>query len=144
LFSNISAAEDDVCYYIEYFPEIKPIGSGHVRWEGSVACSREVLTDKDFNVLAVFIENYPPNVCLVQLQRYSVQYDWVKLPELETPILLPRSGKLTSQFRGNATVYASVSWTDYEKFRAEHKVDLGGWLPFQTQDGAPSTLIELP
>jgi hypothetical protein len=125
LFSFRSAAEDGRCHYEEY-PQETPLFSGvHSAWKGSVACVEQVLTDKDYNVLSVFTEMSPPENCLTQLFQTAIFYDWVKLDGLNSPVLLPVTERITAKVHGQKQLLrAEMSWTDYRKFRAEHKMDL--------------------
>jgi len=123
LFTFKSAAEDDRCYYEEYSQGTPLFGGGHQGWKGSVVCFEQILTDKDFNVLSVFTEMRPPDGCLTQLVQTAIYYDWIKLEELKSPILLPVMERITAKVLGQKDLwYANVSWTDYKKFRAEHKI----------------------
>jgi hypothetical protein len=123
LFASKSAAEDDRCYYEEY-PQGTPLfGGAHSDWKGPVACFEQVLTDKDFNVLSVFTEMRPPDDCLTQLVQIAIYYDWVKLEGLDLPILLPVTERITAEVMGKKHLwYATASWTNYKKFRTEHKI----------------------
>jgi hypothetical protein len=124
LFSFKSAAEDARCYFEEYPRGTPRFGGGYPSWKGSVACFEQIVTDKDFNVLSVFTEMLPPEGCLTQVVQMAIYYDWVKLRELTSPILLPVMEKITAKMLGQKNLsYASVSWADYQKFRAEHKIE---------------------
>jgi hypothetical protein len=123
LFTFKSAVEDDRCYYEEYSRGIALFGGGHKGWKGPVVCFEQVLTDKAFNVLSVFVEMSPPDNCLTQLVETAIYYDWIMLDGLKFPILLPIRERITAKVMGQKDLwYANVSWTDYKKFRAEHKV----------------------
>ena len=124
LFTFKSAAEDDRCYYEEYSQGTPLFGGGHQGWKGSVVCFEQILTDKDFNVLSVFTEMRPPDGCLTLLVQTAVYYDWIKLEELKSPVLLPVMERITAKVLGQKDLwYANASWTDYKKFRAEHKIE---------------------
>ena len=123
LFTFESAAEDDRCYYEEYSQGTPLFGGGHQGWKGSVVCFEQILTDKDFNVLSVFTEMRPPDSCLTQIVQTAIYYEWVKLEELKSPLLLPAMERITAKVLGQKNLwYTSVSWTDYQKFRAEHRI----------------------
>jgi hypothetical protein len=123
LFTLESTAEDDHCYWEEYSQGTPLFGGGHPVWKGAVACDEQILTDKQFNVLFVFTDLYPPDGCLVRLVQQAASYDWTKLEGLKSPILLPVKERLTAKVQGQKDLwYTNVSWTDYRKFRAEHKV----------------------
>jgi hypothetical protein len=123
LFTYKSVAEDNRCYFEEYSERTPLFGGGHPSWKGSVVCFEQVVTDKDFNVLSVFTEMLPPEGCLTQIVQTAIYYDWVKLDGLESPIRLPVRERITAQQSGQKSLsYASVSWSDYQKFRAEHKI----------------------
>jgi hypothetical protein len=123
LFTFKSAAEDDRCYYEEYSQGTPLFGGGHQGWKGPVVCFEQILTDKDFNVLSVFTEMHPPDGCLTQLVQTAIYYDWIKLEEIKSPILLPVMERITAKVLGQKDLwYANASWTDYKKFRAEHKI----------------------
>jgi Trypsin-like peptidase domain len=124
LFTFRSAAEDDRCHYEEYSQGTPLFGGGHPGWKGSVICFEQILTDKDFNVLSVFTEMRPPDGCLTQMVQTAIYYDWVKLEDLKSPLLLPVMERITAKVLGQKNLwYTSVSWTDYQKFRAEHKIE---------------------
>lgn len=123
LFTFKSVAEDNRCYFEEYSERTPRFGGGQPSWKGSVVCFEQVVTDKDFNVLSVFTEMLPPEGCLTQIVQTAIYYDWVKLDGLESPIRLPVRERITAEQVGQKSLsYASVSWSDYQKFRAEHKI----------------------
>jgi hypothetical protein len=123
LFTFESTAEDDRCYYEEYYRGIPLFGGAHPDWKGSVACFEQVLTDKDFNVLSVFTEMHPPDDCLTRLLQTAIYYDWVKLDGLKSPVMLPVRERVAATVLGQKDLwYTSVSWTDYRKFRAGHRI----------------------
>jgi hypothetical protein len=123
LFTYKSVAEDNRCYFEEYSERTPLFGGGQPSWKGSVVCFEQVVTDKDFNVLSVFTEMLPPEGCLTQMIQTAIYYDWVKLDGLESPIRLPVRERITAEQVGRKSLsYARVSWSDYQKFRAEHKI----------------------
>jgi hypothetical protein len=123
LFTFESTAEDDRCYWEEYSQGTPLFGGGHPAWKGAVACDEQILTDKEFNVLFVFTELYPPDECLARLVQEAASYDWIKLEGLKSPILLPVKERITAKVQGQRDLwYTNVSWTDYRRFGAEHKV----------------------
>jgi hypothetical protein len=123
LFTFKSSADDDRCYYEEYSHGIPLFGGGHPEWKGSVGCFEQVLTDKDFNVMVVYSEMYPPGDCLTQLVQTAIYYDWIKLEGLKSPVLLPVKERITAKVMGQKELsYANASWTDYKQFRTDHKV----------------------
>jgi Trypsin-like peptidase domain len=123
LFTLESTAEDDHCYWEEYSQGTPLFGGGHPAWKGAVACDEQILTDKDFNVLFVFTELYPPDDCLARLVQQAASYDWISLEGLKSPILLPVKERITAKVQGQKDLwYTNVSWTGYRKFRAEHKI----------------------
>jgi hypothetical protein len=125
LFTFGSRAEDERCYFEEY-PQGVPLFSGwHPVWRGFVACFEQVLTDKDFNVVAVFTESIPPDHCLVELFQMAQYYDWVQLEDSKSLILLPVRERISAKVQGQEQfLYANVSWTEYKQFRVEHKIRL--------------------
>jgi hypothetical protein len=125
LFTFKSTAEDDRCYYEEYSQGTPLFGGGHPAWKGPVVCFEQILTDKDFNVLAVFAEMSPPDGCLTQLVQTAIYYDWVTLEGISSPVLLPVTERVTAKVQGQKDLwYANVSWTDYKQFRTEHKIKM--------------------
>jgi hypothetical protein len=82
LFTYHSVPEDDRCYWEEYAKAVPLFGGGDKVWKGAVACFEQVLTDKNFNVLSVFTELYPPDGCHTELVQVAVYYDWTKLERL--------------------------------------------------------------
>ncbi len=121
LFTFRSSAQDGRCEFREY-----PIfGGDRPTWGGSVACFEQVVTDKDFNVLSVFTEMTPPDSCVTQVIQTAIEYGWVALDGLSEPVLLPVSERVTAKIAGHAKLwYAKVSWTDYRRFRSEHRIHL--------------------
>ena len=123
LFTLRSTPKDGRCYWEEYSQGTPLFGGGHPAWKGPVDCFEQILTDKDFNVLSVFTERRPPADCLAQVVQTAIYYDWIKLEGLTSPVLLPVRERITAQVQGQKNLwYANMSWTDYEEFRAEHKV----------------------
>jgi hypothetical protein len=123
LFTFRSKAEDDRCYFEEHPGGIPLFGGGHLEWKGSVACFEQVLTDKEFNVVSAFTEMSPPEGCLTQLFQSAVYYDWIALEDLDSPVLLPVKERITAKVQGQKDLwYTTVSWTDYKRFRAEHRI----------------------
>jgi len=89
-----------------------------------VACIEQILTDKDFNVMSVFTEMFPPEDCLIRSFQTAIYYDWVTLEGQESPILLPVKERIAAKgSRQKESWYASMSWTDYEKFRVGHTIN---------------------
>jgi len=126
LFTHNSTVADDRCYYEEYNHEVPLFGGRHLDWKGAVACFELVITDKKFNVVSTFTEMYPPEDCVAQLYQSAIYYDWVKLAGLDAPALLPIKERTTTKYLGHKEfVYTSMSWTDYAKFRAEHRIAFG-------------------
>ncbi len=125
LFTFKSAAEDDRCYYEEYPQRIIPLfGGAHPPWKGPVACFQQVLADKDFKVLAVFVEMRPPDNCLTESMQTAIYFEWKTLTGLELPVLLPVVEKMTAKVKGQKELlYSKMSWTDYKKFRADHRIN---------------------
>jgi hypothetical protein len=126
LFSFKSTVDDDRCYYEEYSAGGIPLfGGGRPVWKGPVACFEQILTDQDFNVLFVFTEIQPPDDCLTQFLQTAIYYDWTKLDGLESPILLPVRERVTAKVQGQKDLwYSNVTWTEYKKFRASHKIQM--------------------
>ena len=123
LFTLRSAAKDGRCYWEEYSQGTPLFGGGHPAWKGPVDCFEQILTDKDFHVLSVFTERRPPGDCLALVVQTAIYYDWIKLPGLMSPILLPVRERITAKVRGQKDLwYANMSWVDYKEFRAEHKI----------------------
>jgi hypothetical protein len=123
LFSYLSDADDDRCYYEEYSQGSPLFGGGHPGWKGSVVCREQIITDKDFNVLATFSEQRPPESCLTRLIQTAMYYEWVKVEGLNGPILLPVKARVAARVLGQKDPwYTSIDWSDYKKFRAEHDI----------------------
>jgi trypsin-like peptidase len=123
LFTFRATAEDDRCYYEEYSPGVPLFGGGRPGWKGSVVCFEQVLTDKDFNVLAVFTEMDPSNGCLTQSFQTAIYYQWIKIEGLGTPVLMPARERISAKVQGQKDLwYANVSWSDYREFKAKHKI----------------------
>ena len=124
LFTHKSSVEDDRCYWEEH-PQGTPLFARRgLVWKGAVKCFEQVLTDREFNVIAVYTELHPPpGDCQAQLVQIAIYYDWVKLDGVKLPILLPARERITAKMLGQKDLwYANLSWTDYKKFRADHKI----------------------
>ena len=66
---------------------------------------------------------YPPASCLTRFVQTAMQYDWITLPGIKAPVLLPVTERVTAKMSGEKKVLtASVVWSDYREFRAEHKL----------------------
>jgi len=124
LFTLRATAADDRCYWEEYSQGFPLFGGGHSVWKGSVDCFEQVLTDKEFNVVSMFTEMYPPNNCMVQSVQTAIYYERVKLEGIESLILLPVMERISTKVQGqNNVLYANVLWTNYEKFRVQHIIE---------------------
>jgi hypothetical protein len=123
LFTASSTAESERCYWEEYSTAVPLFGGGHGDWKGAVDCDEWVVTDFDFNVLSSFALMYPPASCAARLVETAMQYDWITLPGAKVPVLLPVTEQVTAKMSGQKKVLtASVVWSDYREFRAEHKL----------------------
>ena len=128
LFAFAATAEDERCAYTEYWA-----GLGSLRdilfgteerpsWQGSVPCSEQVLTDRDFNVVSIFVERRPPDPCRAMVVQTLMTFGRVKLTDIETPILVPTTATVMAQWSSyQRTFYTKVVWSDYRKFRADHR-----------------------
>ena len=133
LFSLRSRAEDNRCRFEEYPITIPLFGRHRDDWQGPVDCVEKVLTDRNFNVVAVFTEMSPPDSCLTELFQSAVDYDWVRLKDTRHPILLPVRERISAKVEDQKTLmYSEISWTDYRRFGAEHKIKIG-------QEALPTT-----
>ncbi|MGO9865057.1 MAG: serine protease [Terriglobales bacterium] len=123
LFTYTSTADDDRCYYEEYSQGIPLFGKGHPEWRGAVGCFEQIVTDKEFNVLAVFTEMRPPDTCLTKVLQTAIYYNWIRLEGLKSPVLLPVMERISGKVRGQENLlYANMTWTDYKKFRVESNI----------------------
>jgi hypothetical protein len=123
LFAFKANAEDQRCYFEEYPQAIPLFGPRYETWKGSVGCFEQVSTDKNFDVLSIFTERVPPDSCLTQVHQTVVYYDWVKIEGVEAPLLLPVRETIIAKIQGQKNwMSAKVTWTDYRKFRAEHRI----------------------
>ena len=123
LFTFEAAAEEERCDYEEYSQGIPLFGGGHPGWKGSVDCFEAVLTDRNLNVLSVFAEMHPPDGCLTRVIQTALYFDWVTLEGIKSPILVPVKERIAAKVRGQKDLwYANVTWTHYEKFRAQHRM----------------------
>lgn len=125
LFTFNSTVNDDRCYFEQPVNEVPLFGGRHLSWSGAVACFEMVLTDRNFNVESTFTEMYPPEACVAQLYQSAIYYNWLRLPGLADPVLLPVTERTTTKFAGHEElVYTTMSWSNYAKFRAEHIIRL--------------------
>lgn len=123
LFSYSSVAEDDRCYYEEYSQGVPLFGKGHAEWKGAVDCVEQIVTDKDFNVLAVFTEMRPPDTCLTKVMQTAIYYNWIRLEGLKSLVLLPVMERMSAKVQGQENLlYANMTWTDYQKFRVKSNI----------------------
>jgi hypothetical protein len=126
LFTFKSRAEDNRCYFGEYPQQSVPLFGGRSEvWKGPVACFQQILTDKDFNAVAIFQEMFPPDNCLTEVQEDAVYYDWIRIEGLDVPVLLPVRQRIAARQKGQKELlYSEVSWTQYRIFRAEHRIKM--------------------
>jgi hypothetical protein len=121
LFTFKSGAEDNRCYFEEYPQSVPLFGGRSEVWKGPVDCFQQILTDKDFNAVAIFQEMFPPDNCLTEVHEDAVYYDWVIIEGLDLPVLLPVRERIAARAKGQKELlYTEVSWTQYRMFRAEH------------------------
>lgn len=130
LFTFRAMAKDERCVYQEYWEGLGSIagmlfGAGErPAWEGPVDCFEQIIADKDFNIVSVLIERRPPYPCRAQVEETSTYYAWVRLEDIESPILVPVREIVTARWPGYANVfYTEVIWTDYKRFRSHGKYD---------------------
>ena len=123
MFTFDATAEDERCEYEEYSQGIPLFGGGHPGWKGSVDCFEVVLTDNNFNVVSVFAELHPPDGCVTRYIQTGLYFDWVTLAGIKSPILLPVRERIAAKVRAQKDLwYANVTWSEYEKFRAQHRI----------------------
>jgi Trypsin-like peptidase domain len=122
LFTNIATADDERCYFEESPRMGVPLfGGWHPKWQGPVDCFLAVVTDNHFNVVLSFMESRPPDNCLTKLFQRAMYYDYLKLEE--SPMLLPVRERIVAKLlQQEQPLYSSVTWTDYRKFRSEHRI----------------------
>jgi hypothetical protein len=122
----MASAEDDRCDFEEWPGVSIPLfARRRTAWNGPVACFEQILTDNDFNVLSVFTDWRPPEQCLTEYFQSATYFSWVVLEGVTSPILLPTSEEMVVKFKGGKHLrYAGVTWTDYRKYRASHKIGM--------------------
>ena len=126
LFNFKSAVADDRCSFDEYSQGVPLFGGGHAQFNGAVDCFEQILTDKDFNVVSVFTEAYPPAPCLTRVVQTAIHYDWVSVEGMRSPVLVPTSERISAKVLGQKQLwYTSVVWTDYREFGARHTTKIG-------------------
>ncbi len=125
LFSLRSRAQDERCQFSEYPINVPLFGRHRDDWQGSVDCIQTVLTDRDFNPIVLFTEYTPPGSCLTELLQTALYFEWVQLKDLPSPILLPARERMSAKVEDmNSLVYSQISWIDYRRFGAEHRINL--------------------
>ncbi len=126
LFSFMSSPEDDRCVLQEWAGVAIPIfGRRHQAWEGSVACFERILTDKDFNVLSVFSDLRPPEERSTEFFQTAIYYDWVELKGARSPIPFPTEEIIVAKLKAEKQLrYGNVTWTEYRKYRASHRIGM--------------------
>jgi hypothetical protein len=126
LFSFMASPEDDRCNYQEYLGVPFPLFRlKHLTWEGSVACFEQILADRDFNISSVFTDLRPPEECKAQFFHTALYFNWVQLEGTTSPILVPNSEIIVTKYRGERDLqYGNVTWTEYRKYRASHKIEM--------------------
>jgi Trypsin-like peptidase domain len=124
LFARSFEAADDQCEYQEHSSAIPLFGGGHGGWKGLVPCTERVLTDKEFNVRADFLEMYPPpHSCKFTIMQSAVYFRWVRVDGVGSPMLLPVSERINGkQEDRDKLIYTTISWNKYRKFGSEHKI----------------------
>jgi Trypsin-like peptidase domain len=141
LFTLRSRAEDNRCRYAEYPITIPLFGHHRDDWEGPVDCVEKVLTDRNFNIVAMFTEMTPPDTCLTELFQSAVDYDWVRLKDTPHSVLLPVRERISAKVENQKTLmYSEISWTDYRRFGSEHKIRIGQ-KALPTKPQTPSGLL---
>jgi hypothetical protein len=126
LFTFKSRAEDNRCYFTEYPQRAVPLFGGRSEvWKGPVDCFQQILTDKDFNAVAIFREMFPPDNCVTEVYEDALYYDWVTVEGVDLPVLLPVRERMAARLKGQKDLfYSEVSWTQYRMFRAEHRIKM--------------------
>lgn len=124
LFARRFEAEDDQCEYEEHSNAIPIFGGLYGNWKGVVPCTERVVTDKAFNVLADFLEVYPPpGRCKFRILQSAIYFSWVRVDGVSSPMLLPTSERINGkQERRDKLMYTTISWVKYRKFGSEHKI----------------------
>jgi hypothetical protein len=124
LFARRFSAEDDECEYEEHSSAIPLFGGGYGDWKGLVPCVEKVVADKAFNVVADFLEMYPPaNVCKFRILQSAIYFNWFKVDGVKSLILLPTSERINGkQEDRDRLMYTTIFWAKYRKFGSEHKI----------------------
>jgi hypothetical protein len=123
VFTFNSRPEDDRCYFEEYSHGI-PLFGWRAPWKGPVECFEIVLTDKEFNVVSQFTEMRPQSPCLITMFQTALYYEWITLAGTSQRVLLPVMERITAKVEGQTNLwYSTLTWTDYQKFRANSKID---------------------
>jgi hypothetical protein len=126
LFARRFEAEDDQCEYEEHSNAIPLFGATYGDWKGVVPCIEKLETDKAFNILADFLEVYPPpGRCKFRILQSAIYFSWVRIDGVSSPMLLPSSERINGKLENrDRLMYATISWTTYRKFGSEHKIRL--------------------
>jgi hypothetical protein len=123
VFSGRGRVEDDRCWFTESPASIPIFQPYQPEWEGSVDCLEVLFTNSDFQVLSLYTEFYPPAHCLTERMNIVIEYQWVRLEGVDEPVLLPIKENLSARIRGQKQpLSATVLWSDYRKFRVDHKI----------------------
>jgi hypothetical protein len=119
-YSYAPSAQDKVCDYREYVHGLV----SSALWAGYVDCAGALVTDEQFNPLAIMQELYPPLERFTCLLRITVRYDFVVIPGSAAPLLLPSDLKLAGQFNDGRWHFAVAVWKDYHQFKVESAIKL--------------------
>lgn len=135
LFSFMSSPEDNRCYLEDYEEGsgkvLSLFGRRYLPWKGPVACFEQILTDKDFNVLSVFTDWRPPEGSFTLWFQTAIYYDWVELYGVKSPIPFPTEERIVAKLQGEKHLrYGNVTWTEYKRYRASHKIKVGRTISF--------------
>jgi hypothetical protein len=123
IFTGEGRPEDERCSFSE-FPVSIPVFQHHYpEWTGPVDCNEVLVTNSHFDVLKIYTEFYPPAHCRIEVLDLVISYQWVKLADIEEPVLLPFEERMTARLRNTKeTMTATTSWFDYRRFRTEHRI----------------------
>jgi len=90
-------------------------------WVGTVACSGDVWTDEDMNILRISEDlELPPSKTRWRNLHAVVLYGWLKKPG-EEPTLIPVSISMQAEF-DKRVYWCKAQFTDYQEFSAQSRL----------------------
>ncbi len=115
-FNYRASSQDGMCLFRER------IGKKENSWEGYVACSAQIITDQELNVIEITQELFPAKSRIVSFEKTTVRYGWVYFKENEHPLWLPLDIRVDARFNNGRKYYAYGVWKNYHRFESSSHI----------------------